>query len=724
MEKKESAPDAQAPAPSSVTARHTNAFPIVGIGASAGGLEALEQFLSTVPVDSGMAYVIVQHLDPTHKGMMPELLQRATTLPVMQVKNRLKVKPNHIYVIPPNREMSILHGTLYLFEPTTPRGQRLPIDLFLHSLAEDRRQQAVAVILSGMGSDGSAGMRAVKENGGLAVAQEPASGAYPSMPQSAIDTGLVDIVAAPNELPARIIGHVKHVSAHPETVIDNLLQSGLEKVLILLRARNGHDFSLYKKSTLYRRIERRMDVHQIDRIATYVRFLQENPQEIDLLFREFLIGVTNFFRDPQAWERLRDLAFPQLFARSPAGRPMRAWVAGCSTGEEAYSLAMTFREAIDKHQPAGRFSLQIFATDLDGDAIDRARQGRYPSSIANEVSADRLARFFIATDDAYLVGKEIREMVIFAPQNMIQDPPFTKLDLLLCRNVLIYFGPELQKKLLPLFHYSLAPGGIMFLGNSETVGSESELFSTIDIKGRLFRRIDKPPQKLGIDFPSTFQSHHGSASDTKSLPPSANLQTLADQLLLEQFSPAAVLVNGRGDIVYINGRTGHYLEPAAGKANWNIHAMAREGLRQELGAALHQVTRNRGRVERADLRVVDEGKTRAVDLTVQMIEAPEQLCGMVMIAFSETHQQPDHGPQDKKPRSMKQSAMEHQLQQAHDEVRTLREEMQTSQEELKSTNEELQSTNEELQSTNEELTTSKEEMQSLNEELQTVNVEL
>lgn len=702
-------------------------FPIVGIGASAGGLEALEQFLGKVPATGGMAYVIVQHLDPTHKGMMPELLQRTTAMPVVQAKNRLKVEPDHVYVIPPNRDMSILRGTLYLFDPAAPRGLRLPIDFFLRSLAEDSRQLAVGVILSGMGSDGSAGIRAIKENAGLTLAQDPARAAFSAMPRSAIDAGVVDIVAPADQLPARIIASLRRGAraVATEPAVEGELKSGLERVLILLRTHNGHDFSLYKKTTLYRRIERRMGIHQIDRIATYVRFLQENPQELDLLFKEFLIGVTSFFRDPAAWDRLRDVAFPPMFERSSTGRVLRAWVPGCSTGEEAYSLAIIFREAIEKYKPGGRFSLQIFGTDLDGDAIDRARQGHYPASIVADIPPERLARFFVATDNGYQVGKEIREMVVFAPQNLIQDPPFTKLDLLLCRNLLIYFGPELQKKLLPLFHYSLAPGGVLFLGNSETIGAATDLFSSLDAKARIFHRIDIPAQAVDVDFPARFHRLPVGEGEARALPPPTNLETLADQLLLRQFAPAAVLVNDRGDIVYINGRTGPYLEPAAGKANWNIHAMAREGLRAEIGSALYQVTRNGGRVERTDVRMNEDGKMRRVGLAVQLIEDPEPLRGMVMIVFSdlpplsETRQGGGRSP-----RGARQVELAHALEQAQDEVRTTREEMQASQEELKSTNEELQSTNEELQSTNEELTTSKEEMQSLNEELQTVNIEL
>jgi len=702
-------------------------FPVVGIGASAGGLEALERFLSRMPGKSGMAYVIVQHLDPTQKGMMPELLQRVTPLPVIQVRDRLKVRPDHVYVIPPNRDMSILRGALYLFNPAAPRGLRLPIDFFLRSLADDRRQLAVGVILSGMGSDGSAGMRAIKENAGLTLAQEPAEAAFGAMPSSAIDAGVVDIVAPAADLPGRILASLRHDTQAGSGIAasDGQLQSGLEKVLILMRTRNGQDFSLYKKSTLYRRIERRMGIHQFDRIAGYVRFLQENPQELDLLFKEFLIGVTRFFRDPAAWDQLRDTAFPLLFERRPAGGQLRAWVPGCSTGEEAYSLAMCFEEALEKLRPAARFTLQIFATDLDADAIDRARQGHFPPNIAADVSSERLARHFIASDNGYQVVKTIREMVVFAPQNLIQDPPFTKLDLLLCRNVLIYFSTELQRKILPLFHYSLTPGGVLFIGSAETIGEATDLFAPLDARSRIFRRTDVPAHAGELDFPARFRSLPETGVDTPSPPTPANLQGLTDQLLLRAFSPAAVLVTERGDIVYINGRTGRYLEPAAGKANWNIHAMAREGLRSAIDSALHQVTREGGRIERSDLGIADDHAGHRVRLVVQRIEEPEPLCGMVMIVFHEEPPRPEaRRRRSAAHRSAREADLELELQQAQEQIRTMREEMQTSQEALKSINEELQSTNEELQSTNEELTTSKEEMQSLNEELQTVNIEL
>ena len=515
-------------------------FPIVGIGASAGGLEALEQFLRHMPEKCGMAFVIVQHLDPTHKGIMAELLQRATAMEVFQVRDRMRVRPECVYVIPPNRDMSILHGVLHLFEPAAPRGLRLPVDFFLRSLAEDRQERSIGVILSGMGSDGTMGLRAIKEKGGLVLVQEPASARFDSMPRSAMDAGLADLVAPAEELPGKIVEYLRHsqMIARTDLPLEEKDQSALDKVLILLRARTGHDFSMYKKNTLYRRIERRMGIHQIDKIATYVRYLRENPQELELLFKELLIGVTSFFRDPAAWEVLREEAIPALLTSLPAGGTIRAWSVGCSTGEEAYSLAIIFKEALDKVKPKGRFTLQVFATDLDRDAIDKARQGVYPANITADVSPERLHRFFIQENNGYRVGKEIRETVTFATQNVVMDPPFTKLDILICRNLLIYLSPELQKKLLPLFHYSLNLAGLLFLGSAETVGAFTELFSALDIKARLFRRRESVLPAEPLAFPASFApAPAGVPKELQMLNPPANLQLLADQLLLQRFPP-------------------------------------------------------------------------------------------------------------------------------------------------------------------------------------------
>ncbi|QXE92461.1 PAS domain-containing protein [Geomonas subterranea] len=703
-------------------------FPIVGIGASAGGLEALEQFLRWMPRDSGLALVIVQHLDPTHKGIMPELLQRITAMEVFQVRERMRVRPNCVYVIPPNRDMSILHGVLHLFEPTTPRGLRLPIDFFLRSLAEDRQERSIGVILSGMGSDGTMGLRAIKEKAGLALVQDPASAKFDSMPRSAIDAGLADLVAPVEDLPGKIVDYLRHaiIISKADYPLEDKDPSSLEKVLILLRAKTGHDFSLYKKNTLYRRIERRMGIHQIDRIATYVRYLQENVHEVGLLFSELLIGVTSFFRDPEAWELLGEQAIPALLADRRGG--LRAWSAGCSTGEEAYSLAITFKEAVERLKPEAGFTLQIFATDLDPDAIDRARQGVYPANIAADVSEERLRRFFVKEESGFRIGTEIREMVTFATQNLIMDPPFTKLDVLICRNLLIYLTPEVQKKLLPLFHYSLNPGGVLFLGSAESLNSSADLFTALNTKSRIFRRRETVMSNEPLAFPPSFvPPQPGVAKELPMPKPATNLQSLADRLLLQHFSPPAVLVNDKGDILYISGRTGKYLEPAAGKANWNIFAMAREGLSYDLRIAFEKALMQKEAVVLKGVKIAGGSGTQTVDVTVRAIEEPEALSGMVMIVFIDQATPPGGRRSTRSKASPSDHArvveLEQELQQLRERLQTTREEMQSSQEELKSANEELQSTNEELQSTNEELTTSKEEMQSLNEELQTVNAE-
>jgi chemotaxis methyl-accepting protein methylase len=721
----------RAKSPPKVTAsrQESTPFPIVGIGASAGGLEALEQFLRQVPQGCGMAFVIVQHLDPTHKGILPELLQRTTALEVFQVRDRMKVKTDCVYVIPPNKDMSILHGVLHLFEPTAPRGLRLPIDFFLRSLAEDRQELSIGVILSGMGSDGTMGLRAIKEKGGVVLVQEPASAKFDSMPRSAINAGLADLVAPAEQLPGKIIGYLRHavVIAKTEHSLEEKDQSALEKILILLRIKTGQDFSLYKKNTVYRRIERRMGIHQLDRIADYVRYLQETPQELEILFKELLIGVTSFFRDPAAWDRLQKESIPALLAGHAAGGVLRAWSTGCSTGEEAYSLAIAFKEALGLVKPQATFTLQIFATDLDRDAIDKARQGVYPANIAADVSPERLRRYFIQEDDGFRVGKEIRQMVTFATQNLVMDPPFTKLDIIVCRNLLIYLTPELQKKLLPLFHYSLNPGGILFLGSSESVIPFTDLFAPLDIKSRIFRRRESVVPAEPVAFPAMFVRLPKVPKELTMLKPAANLQSLADQLLLQHFSPPAVLVNDKGDILYINGRTGKYLEPAAGKANWNIFAMAREGLRFDLASAFQKSLRQKKAVAVKGLKVGEGVGTQTVDLTVQAIEEPEALRGMVMIVFTDVptpHEKATSGRSKiSGTGNGKVVELEQEIQQLREKLQSTHEEMQSSQEELKSTNEELQSANEELQSTNEELTTSREEMQSLNEELQTVNAE-
>ncbi len=623
--------------------------------------------------------------------------------------------------------MSLLHGDLHLLAPAAPRGLRLPIDFFFRSLALDQQEHSIGVILSGMGSDGTLGLRAIKEKAGVVLVQEAATAKFDGMPRSAIDAGLADIVAPAEELPGKILAYLRRTPliAKSEVPLEDQAHSTLEKAVILLRAHTGHDFSLYKRNTLFRRIERRMGIHQIGKMAGYIRYLQENSQELDLLFKELLIGVTNFFRDPAAWEHLRTHAIPELFASRPPGQALRAWVTGCSTGEEAYSLAMVFKEALEEAKSKRNFALHIFATDLDKDAINKARQGVFPANISADVSPKRLARFFTKEAHGYRVRKEIRDLVTFAPQNLIMDPPFTKLDILCCRNLLIYFGPELQKKLMPLFHYNPNPDGILFLGSAETVGGFTHLFAPLDAKSRLYRRTDSPVQPAALEFPSSFSAPMPGRLDTRpSSKPPASLQSVADQLVLARYAPPAALCNDKGDILYISGHTGKYLEPAAGKANWNVFAMAREGLRYELTVAFQKALRQKPPVTFRGHQIKTHGGEQFVEVTVQQLDEVGPLQGLVMIVFTDVPAPVEIKAAKKGGHSPKPPAHPPRLAELERELRTAQEETRTAREEMQTSQEELRSTNEELQSTNEEITTSKEEMQSLNEELQTVNHEL
>ena len=693
---------------------------IVGLGASAGGLEPLEQFLGKVPPHSGLAYIVVQHMDPLHKTMLTELLQRATSMPVREITPSMRVEPDTVYVIPPNTELTVAGGVMHLAPPAQPRGMRLPIDVLFSSLARDQGDRAVGVVLSGMGSDGTVGLQAMKSQGGLTLAQQPESAQFDSMPRSAAATGCVDIVALPADMPGRILAVT---GCPPAPAAADGAAAPLDDILSLLRDHTRHDLSQYKPSTLMRRIERRMAVHGLATLDDYAAFLRQNAQEVELLFKEMLIGVTGFFRDPAVWQEMADMLLPALLARRAADpAPLRAWVVGCSTGEEAYSLAMLLKEALSGAPRA----IQIFATDLSADAIAAARRGRYPARIAAEMSPARLARFFTAAEGGYVIDKSVRELVLFAQHDVILDPPFTRLDILSCRNVMIYFNAELQRRLMPLFHYSLRPGGALVLGGSETIGRPSARFTPLQSKSRLYWRNDQGVAANELDFPVNRRpSRRVSTQEPHVSPPAAlvpNLQALADQSMLQVFSPPAVLVTEGGDIVYISGQTGRYLEPAAGKANWNIHVMARPGLRTQLALALRSAVQEKRTVELHGLRL-DEAAPQTLDVTVSALQEPKALQGMVMIVFRDVPAPPSAAKRRRRS-GTPDPALDGELLQLREEVRALRQEMGASQEELQATNEELQSTNEELQSANEELTTSKEEAQSMNEELQTINGEL
>ena len=740
------APNAAKPSPN-----FEENFPIVGIGASAGGLAAFEAFFSGMPADvePGMAFVLVQHLAPDHNSILNELLQRYTRMKVHEVEDGMTVQINCAYIIPPNRDMAFLNGSLQLMEHTEPRGHRLPIDILFRSLAQDQHERAIGIVLSGTGSDGTLGVRAIKGEGGMVMAQIPDSCEFDGMPRSAIATGMVDFELSPADMPTQLIAYVKHAFGRPpRSAIQStpLNENALKKIFILLRAQTSHDFSQYKPSTICRRIERRMAVHQIDSTDAYVKYLQQTPVEIEALFRDLLIGVTNFFRDPEAFEALESLVIPKLFEGKPPGAVIRAWSTGCSTGEEAYSLAILLHEQSEKLKQ--NYKLQVFASDIDSRAITVARAGVYSASIAANISPERLARFFTAEPDgsAYRIHKNIRDMLVFSEHDVIKDPPFSKLDLICCRNLLIYFDSDLQKKLITLFHYALQPRGMLFLGTSETIGELANLYTVMDRKSKVYQRNEDfqgerraalgrflPPQMLKDADQPVF-------AGKMQHPAKLSLRELTEQSLLQQLAPVAALVNSHGDILYLHGRAGMFLEPAPGDAGINnILKMARDGLRRDLTTALHKSAGAKERVQCLGLHVKTNGHYSLVNFSVSPVVvgsagALEPPLFLVTLEVALTpHIQanavmalPAGSSADIPPDDVnaKIAELNEELQAKEEYLHAANEELETSNEELKSSNEEMQSVNEELQSTNEELETSKEEMQSINEELSTVNAEL
>jgi two-component system CheB/CheR fusion protein len=727
-------------------------FPVVGIGASAGGLEAFEAFFSGIPadLDTGMAFVVVQHLAPDHKSLLTDLIRRYTRMTVFKVEDGMKVRPNCAYIIPPGRDMAFLGGNLHLLEPITPRGLRMPIDFFFRSLAQGQHQRAIGIVLSGTGSDGTAGIRAIKGEGGMVMAQDPSSAEFNGMPLSAIATGLMDYVLAPAEMPAQIMAYMAH-AFKPRTrsvsSASSRIGNALDKIFIRLRIHTGHDFSGYKPSTIRRRIEHRMFIHQIDTLDDYVTYVQNTRSELESLFRDLLIGVTGFFRDPEAFKALETEIIPKLFADKPLDGLIRIWVAGCSTGEEAYSMAILLIEQQEKLKCGVR--VQIFATDLDGRAVATARIGRYPASIAMDISPQRLARFFsLETGNVYRIHKHVRDLLIFSEQDVIKDPPFSRIDLISCRNLMIYMGGDLQKKLMTLFHYALNPDGFLFLGTSETAGESGDRFWTRNSKQKIYQRKEGvyglPRSVMSKIFSPTITaediSHTGRKTNGHA---KLSIRELTEQTLL-QMAPAAAMVNAHGDILYLHGRTGMYLEPSPGEAGINnILKMAREGLGQHLTKALYMVVAGQRRVDYPRLRVKTNGDFSMVNLTVRSVK-PVQVKtidpALYLVVFTQDETFPPTksllsqelpmgtagdvitGEEGQNQDLIK--ALRQDLELKEEYLQAVRDELEASNEELKSSNEEMQSVNEELQSTVEELQTSKEELQSVNEELSTVNAEL
>jgi two-component system CheB/CheR fusion protein len=712
---------------------HRKPFPVIGIGASAGGLEALEEFFQNVSEHSGMAYVVVSHTDPLRSSLLPEIIQRRSNIPVVEVKEAMSVKADTVYLPPSNRDLELQGDSFRLRDQKRGAALRLPIDQFFKSLANSRGEQACCVILSGMGADGALGLRAVKEKGGVAIVQSTGSAKYEGMPGSAIGTGLADFVLAPALMPERIIEcfSAGHEPPKPqEAEAEEEVSSTLHKIITAISNRKGHDFSVYKKSTLVRRIQRRMAVARVSRAQQYLNYLYRNPVEIDALFQDLLIGVTSFFRDPEAYGFLQKDVLPGLLTRRSEHEPFRVWAAGCASGEEVYSIVIMIMECLD--ELGIRKEVHIFGTDLDQSAIEKARNGRYPENIASVVSPQRLERFFKKEHSDFEVRRILREPVIFAAHDVLKDPPFSRLDLLVCRNLLIYLEPKAQKKVLPLFHYALKPGGVLFLGSSETVGDFTHHFLPVSKKWSIYRRMDlrsvlepivESPKRGKAPAVVVEQPPGQPVMETNDL----TIAEATSRLILEMHSPPCVVVNRRGDICYIHGHTGKYLEHAPGRMSVNVVEMAREGLRFELASALRNVVLDGRTVRKERLRVKANCTFQDFNLIVKLLGRPESIKNMVVIIFEEI-------PNSQKPRRKKSSApdaitertleLEREIARLQQDHRIAMEELETSNEELKSVNEELQSSNEELQSTNEELEFSREELQSLNEELSTVNAEL
>ena len=704
------------------------AVPVVGLGASAGGLEAYKRFFSAMPSNTGMAFVLVQHLDPNHGSITAQLLGKHTLMSVTQVEQTTSVQPNHVYVIPPNRDLRLVNGCLLLNALPPRRGPHLPIDLFFRSLAQDQGELAQGVILSGTGSDGTLGIEAIKSSGGLVLVQTPETAQFDGMPRSALATNLVDCVADVEALPALLMQYRAQLRGQLSAEANELVPDDqLDLLINAVRTRTKYDFRLYKKGTLVRRIRRRMDLNQLTEVGAYVRLVQTDEVEAQRLFKDLLISVTSFFRDPEAYEQLQQEVIEALVAEQSEAEPIRVWVAGCATGEEAYSIAMVILEQLAAAKKS--CPVQVFATDIDEQALSVGRLGRYPLNIATDLSEARLATFFTKQDQGYQVKKTLREAVVFAEHNLISDPPFSRLDLISCRNLLIYLEPALQRKIIPLFHMLLKPGRCLFIGSSETIISHANLFTSLCKKARLYRRIGEP-RPGGVDIPvaSGLERFSGSRFDvmeTYSEPP--NFGKLTKQLLLERYAPFAVLVDQQYELLYLAGPSGAYLEMSTGLPTKDLLATVREGLRGKVRMALQQV-RQHGEAVSVNGRIKRDGHYHPVLLNVIPVTAYRDPTKLFLLTFAEPERAEadidlNSGQLDATSEVLL-SELEAELRDAKEDLYQSLASMEDTNEELRASNEEVLSMNEELQSSNEELETSKEELQSLNEELSTVNSQL
>lgn len=707
-------------------------FPIIGIGASAGGLETLNAFFSIMPPDSNMAFVIIQHLSPKHKSIMASLVDKHTKMTVSEIEDGMKIEPNHIYLNPPGKNVAIFNRSLHLMEPIKSSAINMPIDFFFRSLAQDQRDKVIGIILSGTASDGTMGVKAIKGEGGMVMVQQPDTAKYDGMPKSAIETGLVDFILPVEKMPEMLIRYVQHPfleSLDKIKLTEPPVKNQMQKIFALIRNATGHDFSHYKPSTIGRRIERRLAIHQITTLADYILYLQKHPAEIDMLFKNLVIGVTSFFRDPEAHNLLAQKMLPKLLREKEPDTPIRFWVAGCSTGEEAYSLGIGLCEAMDKVKK--HFDVKIFATDIDEAALDTARKAIYPESIGADVSQKRLNQFFTKESAGFKIKKQIRDMVVFSLQNVVKDPPFSRLDLVSCRNLMIYMDSVLQKKIIPLFHYTLNPGGILLLGTSESIGEHTDLFQPLNSKWKIFeRRKGLAGAGIAFNVGINYGVPQRIEPDQKdNLPVTSAVQEIAERAILDEYAPAGVLINDKYEILHFVGKTDRYLVPPMGKPSFNILNMAREDLKPPLTTALHNAVREKTDTFCKNVRVKYNGAFWMVDISVKQMSAKGLPHGFMLVIFED--KTPLKALDEKKARALKGkkqgSALqrfEHELQSTREYLQATIEELETSNEELKSANEEMQSGNEELQSTNEELETSKEELQSTNEELATVNSEL
>lgn len=744
-----SAEPAQRPAPGAVLpdGERNAACPIVGIGASAGGLDAFKRFFSKMPPDSDVAFVLVPHLDPTHESLMVELLARQTKMPVCEAQDAMPIEPNHVYVIPPNKYLAVIERTLQLSAPTERHASPTAIDFFFRSLAVAERERAIGIILSGTSSHGTLGLKEIKLAGGTVMVQEPESAEYDQMPRSAIATGLVDFVLPPEKMPDALVRFVRHSYVHGslEPTVEDASREQLQHILAVLRTRTKYDFRSYRKNMLLRRVLRRMGLCHLEQMSDYLDFLRDNPDEVTALYKDLLIGVTNFFRDPEAFQVLQQRVIPELIERAcgpPAaeegqvgmksGRSqVRIWIPACATGEEAYTIAMLLIEQLAAQKKSA--DIQIFATDIDERSLETARLGIYTESGMVGLSPERMQRFFTkAGQDRWQVNKQLRESITFAPQNLISDAPFSKLDLISCRNLLIYLEPEVQAKVIRLFHFSLNEGGYLLLGPSESIGREVDLFEPVSKQWRVFRKIGSAQRRL-VEIPIMVADDHRRLRPVplESFPaPATGYKDLMQRLILDDFAPAAALINRKHEIVSVLGPLVNYLEFPPGELTHDLLALARSGLRTKIRAAVHQAIQSGETVTDLDARVKREGTYFPCSITVKPVADPKDAAGLLLVTFRDCEPAKRAAPNGLEARSAEEiesqvlQHLEHELKSTREDLQSTIEEYESSTEELKASNEEVMSMNEELQSANEELETSKEELQSLNEELSTVNSQL